>query len=149
MHTSRSIQIDQPPAEVFAYLTDISRHPEWAGNPLTIDRTDAGPVRVGYRWQSTGHRLGTHTDQVVVTEHQPDSRFSYESTGDAGWWLTSFTLAPAGEGTVLSREMRSRRLTWFTRLLAPMILISNGPELNRNLRRIKAAIEGHPAARLT
>ncbi|WP_186316078.1 SRPBCC family protein [Catellatospora sichuanensis] len=144
MHAVRSVRIDAPAAQVFGYLTEVGRHPEWAGNPLTICLTSSAPLRVGSTWESTGRRLGTHLDRVTVVELDPERRFAYEADGDAGRWRSTFTLRADGDATVLHREMRSLRLTWFTRALAPMILLTNGFELARNLRKIKACVEKRP-----
>jgi uncharacterized protein YndB with AHSA1/START domain len=141
MRAVRSIRIDAPTGKVFGYLTDVRRHPEWAGNPLTIRATSPTPLRTGSTWESTGRRLGTHLDQVTVIALDPERSFAYEAQGDAGHWRTTFTLQPDGTGTVLRREMRSLRLTWFTRVLAPMIMLGNGAELAKNLRKIKLNIE--------
>lgn len=141
MRAVRSVRIDAPTDRVFGYLTEVERHPEWAGNPLTVRLTSGAPLRVGSTWESTGRRLGTHVDRVVVVELDPERRFAYEAEGDAGRWRSTFTLRPDGAATVLHREMRSLRLTWFTRALAPMILLTNGVELAGNLRKIKSHVE--------
>lgn len=141
MKATRTIRINAPTRHVFAYLTDIGRHHEWAGNPLDIQPTSTGPLQLGSTWRSVGRRLGTHVDSVVVTDLDPDRTFAFEATGDAGRWRTTFTLAADGTVTVLRRQMRSLRLTWFTRLLAPMILLGNGHELATNLQKIKSTIE--------
>ena len=76
-----------------------------------------------------------------MVELDPERTFAFEADGDAGHWRTTFTLEADGAATVLHREMRSLRLTWFTRALAPMILLTNGAELASNLRKIKSLIE--------
>lgn len=86
MRAVRSIRIDAPTAQVFGYLTEASRHPEWAGNPLTICLTSSAPLRVGSTWKSTGRRLGTHVDRVTVVELDPECRIANEADGDAGRW---------------------------------------------------------------
>ena len=141
MRAARTTLIEAPAGAVFAYVTDVTRHPEWAGNPLEIRPDAPGPVRLGSTWKSTGHRFGTHVDRVAVTEYVPDRRFAFESHGDLGHWRTTFVLEPATNGTTVRREMRSLELSRFGRMLSPMILLFNGGEMAKNLRRIKARVE--------
>jgi uncharacterized protein YndB with AHSA1/START domain len=141
MRTERHTVIDAPASDVFAYIADITRHPEWAGNPLEIRPTSAGPLAVGSTWESTGHRMGTHVDRVTVTELEPGRRFSHESKGDLGRWRTTFVLEPGGDRTTLRRGMESLELSRFARMLSPMILFFNGGEMTKNLRRIKSNVE--------
>jgi uncharacterized protein YndB with AHSA1/START domain len=142
MRATRTTTIEAPVGAVFAYITDVTRHPEWAGNPLEIRMTTPGPLQVGSTWESTGHRMGTHVDRDAVTELIRDRRFIHRSHGDLGRWQTTFTLEPGENGTTtLRREMRSLELSRFARLLSPMILLFNGREMAKNLRRIKARVE--------
>lgn len=144
MRAERSIVIDASPSDVFAYLTDVTRHPEWAGNPLQIRPTSAGPLRVGSTWESTGRRMGTHVDRDVVTILEPARRFAHESEGDLGRWRTTYTLERGTRGTTLHREMQSLKLSAFARMLSPMIALFNGAEMGKNLRMIKARVEAEP-----
>src|SRR3989304_3364224 len=47
----RQITINASPEQVFAYLSDITRHPEWAGHDLKGDSTSPGPSRHYFRLQ--------------------------------------------------------------------------------------------------
>ena len=95
-------QINAAPAEVFAYLSDLEKHPEWS-HCMEIEKTSEGPVGVGASYRSKGKNFGiTANDTVEVTEHQPNERFGWRTTGAMGMkfgW--SFELSPQEGGTLL------------------------------------------------
>ena len=95
-------QINAAPEEVFAYLSDLEKHPEWS-HCMEIEKTSEGPVGVGSSYRSRGKNFGiTANETVEVTEHQPNERFGWRTTGAMGMkfgW--SFELSPQEGGTLL------------------------------------------------
>ena len=98
---SATIQIDAPPAAVWAVLTDLGRYPEW--NPLFPEAS--GEVAVGSRITlRTVHPVNGRTMTVKprITVADPGAELRWTSSlpgiisGDH-----SFVLAPADGGTRL------------------------------------------------
>ncbi len=96
------VQISATPEEVFAYLSDLEKHPEWS-HSMEIKRTSEGPVGVGSTYASKGKNFGmTANDTVEVTEHQPSERFAWRTAGAMGMMFGwSFEMRPQGGGTLL------------------------------------------------
>jgi hypothetical protein len=46
---STSVEIARRPEDVFAYLSDVSRHPEWQDGLVSATVATGGPVGVGSR----------------------------------------------------------------------------------------------------
>ncbi len=44
-----TVEIDRPQAEVFAYLNELDRHPEWQEDLISSKIASEGPVGVGAR----------------------------------------------------------------------------------------------------
>ena len=63
-----SVEIARSPEDVFAYITDVSRHPEWQEGLVSATLESEGPVRVGSR---VVHRrkLGLTTGRSYVGDH--------------------------------------------------------------------------------
>src|SRR3954453_20634824 len=74
-----SVVIRAQPAAVFAYISDLTRHPEWSGGRLKVDARSPGPVAVGAQYVSHGDVPGQkdRPNQLRVTEYQPPSRFAF------------------------------------------------------------------------
>ncbi len=95
-------QINAAPAEVFAYLSDLEKHPEWS-HCMEIEKTSEGQVGVGASYRSKGKNFGiTANETVEVTDHRPNERFAWRTTGAMGMkfgW--SFEMKPQEDGTLL------------------------------------------------
>ena len=44
-----SVEISRSPEDVFAYITDVARHPQWQEGLVSASLETEGPVRVGSR----------------------------------------------------------------------------------------------------
>jgi hypothetical protein len=133
--------IKAPPNAVFAYVSDITRHPEWGGHQNTATARNPGPVQVGSVYDTTNHQFGTQHEPVTVTDYAPNTSFGYESTGKIGLVRHGFDLKPAGDSTQVTKWMDIVRPSLMTRLLGPMITKSAPPAIEQDLQRIKAKLE--------
>ena len=71
-----------PQEAVFAYISDFSKHPEWARNELTITPLSTGPARVGSKYRSVARQAGKDWPSALeITGYEPPSRFEFTATG--------------------------------------------------------------------
>jgi uncharacterized protein YndB with AHSA1/START domain len=79
------VQINRQPEDVWAYLTDFSRHAEWSPKPWKMDSLTEGPVRVGSKFRSTGWvpRDPNHVNDVEITAMDPPRRLAFSSVEKA------------------------------------------------------------------
>lgn len=99
----RTIEVDQPVAKVWAYVSDFRTTEEWDPPTVSTERT-SGDGGVGTTYLNTSKLLG-HETQVTyrVTEFEPESRL--QLAGDAGTsldLLDTITLEPTATGTRLT-----------------------------------------------
>ncbi len=136
------VQISAPPDEVFAYLSDLEKHPEWS-HCMEIKKTSEGQVGVGASYRSKGKNFGiTANETVEVTEHQPNERFGWRTTGAMrmkfGW---SFELTPQEGGTLLIERFEAP-----SGLVGSLINLAAGSStrkaMQEGLGRIKEKLEG-------
>jgi uncharacterized membrane protein len=99
------IQIGASPEQVFAFIADLEKHPQWS-HCMEIAKTSEGPVGAGTTYQSKGKNFGmTSNEKVEVTAHEPNDRFAWESTGAFGWKFNwAFELQPQEGGTLLTER---------------------------------------------
>src|SRR5829696_6027253 len=67
-----SIEIDRPPDEVFAYVTDPARFPEWQYDVESVRIDEGRPTSVGSRFTTT-RRIGRAERKMTqeITEINP------------------------------------------------------------------------------
>lgn len=140
-----SVVIRAQPAAVFAYISDLTRHPEWSGGRLKIDARSPGPVAVGAQYVSHGDVPGQkdRPNQLRVTEYQPSSRFAFiaqdPSFGDV---LHEFRCTPQDGGTLMERTV-TLTLTpliafAFRTLIRPLV---GKPSMDKALAALKTKLE--------
>ncbi len=76
VRAKESIFVERPIEEVFAYLTDLDRVPEWQTNVLFL-QLQSGSLRTGAKLVELRKLLGRKVESVVeVTEYEPPHRYT-------------------------------------------------------------------------
>jgi hypothetical protein len=131
------------PEAAFTYLSDLTRHGEWAINPgLTIVQTSPGAVMPGATFRSSGSQFGVHLeDELKVTDFQPPLLFAFESTGRGGVFRHIFEFQRQGSGTLVTKEMRALQPPRLYSLLKPLGELVLARRMAKDLKRIAARLE--------
>jgi len=130
------------PEVVFAYVTDLTKHGEWAANPVQIKAISPGSVMVGSRYHSTAQVKGlVFTTELRVTAYQPPSGFAFTGEDTTGRFEHQFAFRPYNHGTRVERQVNFA-LTWpqwlmFEISLYPVRL----PAARKALNLLKARLE--------
>ena len=75
-----SVDIDRPLHEVWEYLTDPERVPEWQSSAQSSHQVSDGPMRVGTRWQEVRRFVGKKVEMVMeLTDYEPNRSSSLKS----------------------------------------------------------------------
>src|SRR2546426_2099433 len=84
-----STHVNRPVAEVFKYMDDPTKLPEW--NSIVEEATPSEtPVRVGTRVRSRARFLGRKIDSTFdVIEHEPNKRFVQKTDKPFSFKLTN------------------------------------------------------------
>jgi uncharacterized protein YndB with AHSA1/START domain len=140
---TKETTINAPADKVFAYVADFTKHPEWALHPLQITPESNEPTHLGTKFRSVGHQFGRdNTNEVTVTEFEPDRRLVYESTSKDGHFRHSFELQASGETTRLSKSFEPISAPLVGKLMMPLVTGILVPKaLVSDLARIKAKLE--------
>src|SRR5690242_17976778 len=138
-----SVSIDAPRDAVFAYVSDFSRHGEWAGHDLQVSRADSGPVQVGTTFSTVAKQFGTQREQSTITQMTPPQEFGWESTGALGRVHHWFSLREASGTTTLTKGAEFVE----AKLLAKMTMFKVSRDIPKglatDLSKIKAIVEDH------
>jgi uncharacterized protein YndB with AHSA1/START domain len=141
--SSFSVSINRSPAEVFAYLADVSKHAEWSPKPFRVENM-SGPVSTGDTFTSVGVIPGdkNHRNEVTVTDCSPPSRLVLDATEKGQHFINTFELTPQGDGTLLTRSMDAPKPPFPVSLLFPLIMAAVvRPDVNKGLNNLKAKLE--------
>jgi uncharacterized membrane protein len=127
---SFSIDIEAPPAKVFAVLCDVEAWPEWNASVTSLKRMDEGPFGLGSRATVVQPKLRPAVWQV--TAFAEGSRFTWVTAGPGILTEGDHVINPAGEGSRVTLTLR------FSGLLAPLV-----SRIYRKLSRRYLALEAH------
>ncbi len=107
------------PDQAFAYISDVTRHPEWAARTQGQELHEIvpvgaeGPVVVGSRFRSRATTYGKSLPaELCVTQIVPHSLFAFrvvQSEGPPvaqGSWDHIFRLRRQGDSTVIRRTLK-------------------------------------------
>lgn len=142
MRYEQSIVVNAPAPEVFAYVSDLTKLPEWGGFGNVVRPTSQGAVSVGSTYECDGKQFGKHTDQVTVIEYVVNKRFVTETKGDTGHSRNTFDLEEQGGSTKVTKVLEFIKPALTTRLAGPVLKKMAPSNLTKDLERIKARIEG-------
>jgi uncharacterized protein YndB with AHSA1/START domain len=95
-----SIEIDRPPDEVFSYVTDPARFPEWQYDVVTVRLEGGRPPSVGSRFTTT-RRIGRaeRTMTQEITEINPPRSWAAHGVAGPIRPSASISVEPLNENT--------------------------------------------------
>jgi uncharacterized membrane protein len=144
-----SVEIARNPADVFAYISDVPRHPEWQEGLVSVSVDPEGPIRVGSRLV---HRrkigFGTVATTSEVTTFDPPRLLSFRGLDGPIRAKGTQRVEPAGERRSLvlfEMEMQGHGLGVLMLPIARRQAARQVSESHENLKRI---LEAAPASEL-
>lgn len=139
-----TVDVARDPAEVFAYLTDVSKLPQWQATASNAEVD--GAIRQGARIRERRNFLGRDVrTELEVTAYEPPRRFDVQSRGGPVAFTIRHTLAPNDGGTRLRAEVD-------VKLGAMMRIAAQGPlklaerEFRGDFERLKKLLEDAAAS---
>lgn len=133
----------RPVEEAFAYLSDLSRHPEWSPKAMRVEGP-SGPASAGARFTSYGWVPGDkeHRNEVEVTEADPPSRLVLVSREPGGEFVNTFELTPSGAGTTIRRVMDMPRPGGPMGLVFPLLVsLVAVPGVAKGMAKLQANLD--------
>ncbi len=141
---SASITIQRPTSEVFAYMDDISREPEWQPNLRSAKQDPPGPTRVGTRKHYASRFLGRDVENTYrVVALEPGRRVVYETEKGSAIEARSevmFESVEAGTKVTMVLDGKTKGLLRF--LPEAVLEAAYNEELRATLARLKRRLEG-------
>lgn len=136
-----SIVIRRPIEEVFAFVADQTKAPQWQSGLLEVRRTTNGPLGIGTKHTAVRKFMGRRleaTNEYVVFE--PNKEVTFKGTAGSSDFQHSYLTESTKEGTKLTSRMvmQSKGLLG---LAEPLIASSLKREFVANLGDLKDLLE--------
>jgi len=141
-----SIEIERPQAEVFEYIDQIDKQPEWQQSLTAARLLSEGPVGVGTRYVETRKVPGGPRDMTYeLTEYDPPNKSSWRGVDGPVRAVGSVTVEALGES-------RSRVTVAFDleghgiigKLVAPIARSQAGKQVPTDHQKLKEILESRP-----
>lgn len=134
--------IKRSPADVFAFLDDLSQAPSWLTSCIELRQTSPGPRGVGttlhYAYRQ-GRRPGTMGG--LVSAYAPGQSLGMQFSDASFAVEITFDLSPRPEGTQVRHTCRITPRSLMGRLMSPMIQLGNRQQVAHNLKRMRHVLE--------
>ena len=136
-----TVDIARSPEDVFAYIADFPRHPEWQDGLVSVTVETEGPTRVGTR---VVHRrkVGPQTvsTKSEITTYDPPHVLSFRGIDGPIRAEGSQRVEPVGDGSRVSFEMDMKG-HGLGKLMLPMARKQAGRQVATSHERLKRILE--------
>jgi uncharacterized protein YndB with AHSA1/START domain len=134
------VTIARPPADVFAYLTDLTRIPEWQATAIE-GRLESDRLEEGARAVEVRKFLGrTMESSLSVTAYEPDRRFAAEVVSGPVSFRIDHVLEPRDGGTQVTFTIEGEPGGFF-RFAEPVVARQVRRQVADDLRMLKLRLE--------
>jgi len=144
-HIATSVEIARNPADVFAYIADFPRHPEWQEGLVSVTVETEGPSRLGTR---VVHRrkLGPQTVSTTseITAYDPPHVLGFRGIDGPIRAAGSQRVEPVGDGSRVLFEMELEGYG-FGKLMLPMARRQAARQVAASHEKLKRILEGAAA----
>jgi carbon monoxide dehydrogenase subunit G len=136
-----SVEIARPVHEVWEYLTDPERVPEWQSSAVSSHQVTDGPMDVGTRLADERRFVGRRArSEVEVTEFDPERLFTLHGLSGPVRFTVRHRLSESSGGTRLEVEAEADP-GGLGRLMRPVIERAAEHELKGDFERLKQRLE--------
>lgn len=138
-----SIQIDRPPADVFAFLGSKDTYRQHKDSPvLLLEKTTDGPVGIGTRYREVVQMAPFVRSEILseVTRYEQGSVLEEKWSGGGMKGTLTYFFTAAGQGSELRQQVEIET-HWLLRLFDPVIARMYARAARYRLDCIKAILE--------
>jgi uncharacterized membrane protein len=136
-----SVVINQPIEEVFAFVADFEKSPQWMSELMEAKQTSEGPAGVGTTLSGVANPLGRRAESTQeVTEYEPNSKFAIKSTSGPVESKDEYTFESVNGGTKVTRVVEAE-MGGFFKLAEPLVVRMMRRQFETNFAHLKDLME--------
>ena len=138
---SRTVTIDRPPDQVFAFFTDPANDPKWRPGVKEISASEA--PRVGARIHQVVAGPGGRSipADIEITGYEPPTRYAFKAIAGPARPVGEYRFAPSGTGTAVTFSLSAELGGWKRWLMSGPVQRTMDGEMGA-LDRAKRVLEG-------
>jgi len=135
-----SVTIARPPQDVFAVLTDVPHHTDWAKGPDSIKDVSEDPARLGTTWTQISKLLGREIEtHLKVNVYEAGHRFGFEADKPIAFQML-WQLEPSGSDTSINVHLEGEPEGFFA-VATPLVRKALTDTVSGDLARLKTQME--------
>jgi hypothetical protein len=135
---STEVVIRRPPEDIFDYCSDLRSELQWNPKAKYVEKLTHGPVGVGTRYRARWANSGPTAVEVAQFERPRRWETRARARGMSIRFRGTVTDAGPGARYTASLELHPKGLAW---LVAPLALVAMRRQDQRNMHRIREALE--------
>jgi len=140
------IEIARPRERVAAYAADPSHAPDWYVNIRSVEWQTPPPVKLGSRMAFVAHFLGRRLSYTYeIVELVPGERLVMRTAEGPFPMETTYMWQGMGSGSTRMTLRNRGQPSGFSKLAAPFLAAAMRRANQKDLKRLKAALEAEPA----
>lgn len=136
-----SQHIDRPPAEIFAFMMDLSTASRWRNMVRRMEVVGAGPLQEGSKILMTMDVMGQVVQlEAEVWRYEPSRRFGMRNTRQGVTGVFEYILEPDASGTTVTFtcDIHPHGVMWMT---LPLLVLGNRNRYRDQLAALKRAMD--------
>ena len=136
-----SVTIDRSPSEVFDYIADPSKLPEWQSTALEASTESGGPLALGARAVEVRKFLGRRMESTMeVTAYEPGRELSFKVVSGPVPFRVTQMLSAADGGTRIDIVLEGDPGGFF-KLAEPLVARAAKRQLEADFSTLKDLLE--------
>ena len=142
MQLTMSEIIERPIDDVFRYVTDVDRIPEWIGVAVSREKLTDGPMGPGTRIRAVDKFMGRQMEyQEEIVSFEPPKNWALRMSGAMQGEVRG-RLHEVGGATSLTVDFDVQPSGFAQRVLSPIFRMVMRRAVEGDLARLKARLEG-------
>ncbi len=139
----KSVFINLPPKDVFAYICDLENMVDWASSTVSIRKTSPGEICAGSTVRSTVRFLGRWLNMVFeVVEYSPGRSLAFKSIAGSPPCLFCYQFEMVeGGGTITSEEAVVQIVEGIVDQANPVVVSAVSRQIEYDLQTLKEILE--------
>ena len=138
---SHTVEIPQPPADVFPWLLEDDKVPQWTGHLQRYEQL--GALGTGSRVRQVLEVSGRTIDvDMEITAYEPPTGAQTRFSTNGIEVVSSYALEAAGAGTRLTQSIEAKPGGLTARLLVPVLQPRLEEKVTQDLERLRETLGG-------